>query len=742
LVGWFVLHARDNSREALAGQQVFFIKIHWTAFRARARLAAHETHLGPRGETVISKISALDAAIEAAKRGWFVFPLRPGTKLPMLPWRKESTDSHERIMKWHLKYPDCNWGLDCGKSQLVVLDVDKRADKDGVASLMQLELEHGANLRETFTVTTPSGGKHHYFHGEAGSSNGFRTGLDLKSEGGYVVLYGSGTVNGTYWISNAHDVVPAPNWLKDLVREARPRHPQADATLTEPDQPEYIAWAINWLENEAPESVEGQGGDDTLVKRVLMPLRDGGISKVRALDLILEHYNNTKSFPAWTVEELAVKVENAWRYALSPAGNATPEGQAKLAAEVFSVLPVLPPPVEAADDDEKLIWVRGSEYDSLAIPRRRWVMNKRFLRGYITGTFSPGGVGKSNLSYLEALAVATNLPLSGEAIIQSGPVVLFNAEDSMDELKMRLDAVCQFHGIDRRQLGKKYHEIMLVSGRDMKLRVAGLSEDRRSYVLNPKDVARLRKMIQQAGAILFVGDPFIRLHDAPENDNVAIDKVAEVFTDVAHVDDVSMHLVHHTRKRSNDTGAGDAEASRGASSFVNAMRTAHTLTTMSEDEAKHYGVVPEMRAWYIQLCDAKLNLAPPASETRWYKKISVQIPNGEHVGTLQRVQLEVVEMKTQYGLPYEIERAAELSEIGVERALADIAKVIVNTNPSEDRDARTIAQAIRRRLLDGKPLKVGQRQISLVVHDGGRSGGKEARNWIKCEAVPPAVALW
>lgn len=685
---------------------------------------------------LLGEPTALHAALEAASRGWSVFPIIPGTKRPLIPWRDFSSNSRDQIEDWNNRYPNCNWGVDCGKSNLLVIDVDNKHGVNGAKSLAQIEVEAGKLLPSTLTVTTPSGGKHFYFEGRAKSKNGWAEGLDVKSEGGYVVLYGSEVDLGTYWLSQPTAVACAPEWIIHKLGKRTERAPNAEQWLTDPDLAHNVEWAINFLQNQAPDSVEGQNGDDTLVKCVLFPLRDHGISEETAVELILENYNDTKAFPSWTESELRIKAGNAYRYAQSPAGSRTPEGLATTAATAFAEFPaptgvsVPAAPVDPAGLNIPLIDVQTIDEPNL--PKRRWLLGRRLLRGYITGTFSPGGVGKSNLTYLEALSVATGRDLCGEQVHQTGPVVLFNAEDSADELKMRFAAVCRHYGISLcdfdgqpRPDGKIYHRVYLLSGRDLKLRVVGPSNNGKLYVPDETAVATLREMVRRTGAVLFVGDPFVRLHDAPENDNVAIDKVAEVFSDLAHSLDVSVHLVHHTRKRSGSGGEGDAEQSRGASSFVNAMRLAHTLTAMDEESATTFGVPADMARWYVRLDDAKINLAPPADCIRWFKKIDVVLANGEHVGTLERVNLAAVKKLAQTGHPPEIERLISLmaSRVGTGPCqLADLGsniKILMNETLRSPRQITDqIAQYFQKR--SGNAIMANGLVIKLVKSGTGR----------------------
>ena len=95
--------------------------------------------------------------------------------------------------------------------------------------------------------------------------------------------------------------------------------------------PGNVAWAIRWLQEDAPPSIEGQCGDDTLVKKVVPPLKDMGISFELACDLVAEHYNH-RCQPPWQLgdcedkDNLFVKIANGYRYCTQRApGEGTPE---------------------------------------------------------------------------------------------------------------------------------------------------------------------------------------------------------------------------------------------------------------------------------------------------------------------------------------------------------------------------------------------------------------------------------
>src|SRR3546814_611861 len=84
-----------------------------------------------------------------------------------------------------------------------------------------------------------------------------------------------------------------------------------------------IDLATTYLRDEAPEAQEGDSGDLTTI-RVANAVFDFGLSKAIALDLMLEHWNETKAYPPWLPEDLETKVGNAWRYRQNAVGSANP----------------------------------------------------------------------------------------------------------------------------------------------------------------------------------------------------------------------------------------------------------------------------------------------------------------------------------------------------------------------------------------------------------------------------------
>lgn len=213
------------------------------------------------------RLDLLEVALAYTAQGWPVIPLRPGTKRPAFPnhtaatcdgsdrrcadghigWEQRATTDPARIeAAWrHRPY---GIGIACGPAGLVVVDLDrsKNGKPSGADTLARLEHEHGHQLPPTWTVATPSGGRHlYYLHPEQGPKLGNTTGrlgpgIDTRGHGGQVVApptVTTGTDGGEYWLVDDHDPAPLPPWFSELLTPTRP------APITQPDRRQLPAIA-------------------------------------------------------------------------------------------------------------------------------------------------------------------------------------------------------------------------------------------------------------------------------------------------------------------------------------------------------------------------------------------------------------------------------------------------------------------------------------------------------------------
>jgi hypothetical protein len=158
-----------------------------------------------------------DAALRYAGRGWPVFPLRPGEKVPAVAHGvKEATCDPGQVFRWWTRMPDANIGLACGEpSGLWVLDVD---GVEGEESLLAL----GHGFPATTTQYTPSGGLHFLFQhlpGLGNTAGSIGPKLDSRGDGGYIVASPSHVAGRPYRWAGKQEPAPIPGWLVSLVRK-------------------------------------------------------------------------------------------------------------------------------------------------------------------------------------------------------------------------------------------------------------------------------------------------------------------------------------------------------------------------------------------------------------------------------------------------------------------------------------------------------------------------------------------
>jgi hypothetical protein len=388
-----------------------------------------------------AKNPALDHALSLAAQGIHVFPLLPNRKVPLSTlaagggWPEISTTDPKQIRAWAKSWPGCNFGVDCGKSGLFALDIDNKHGKDGSASLATLEAVHG-KLPKSLTVATPSGGRHLYFKGQGKSTVGtLGDGLDTRSTGGYVVAPGS-TIDGkAYQITDAAPIADAPAWFITAAGEVRARDPEAHVPACDLDLEHNVARAVRYLLEEAETALEGAGGDAATF-RVACRVRDFGVSQVKALDLMLEHWNPVKAVPPWSLDDLAKKVANACRYAQDKAGNDTPD----------AMFPDSPgdEPAQSAPTGSRSLFVSCADLLKNP-PKPRYLVNGFIEEETTTLWFGQPANLKSFLALDLGVAIASGQQWAGQDTKQ-GAVVLLCGEGH-GGIARRLNACLKQRGL-------------------------------------------------------------------------------------------------------------------------------------------------------------------------------------------------------------------------------------------------------------------------------------------------------
>jgi len=262
--------------------------------------------------------------------------------------------------------------------------------------------------------------------------------------------------------------------------------------------------------------------------------------------------------------------------------------------------------------------------DPSEIPPRKWLFDKRLISGHASLTVSPGGLGKSSLMIVEALAMVSGKPLLGSAPCRPLRVSLWNGEDPQDELERRIGAAVMHYGLTADDIGNR---LTVDSGRTMPLCIARAIGG--ASVVDQGQVSAIIEALQASEADVLIVDPFVTTHQVNENDNGAINAVISAWRKIADVTGIAVDLVHHSTKLGGNRGTSEENGiaqARGASALVDGVRSARFLAGMSEDDAARVGL--ESPHGYFQVVMGKANLAPKPEQAVWRKMESVTLGNG------------------------------------------------------------------------------------------------------------------
>ena len=188
-----------------------------------------------------------------------------------------------------------------------------------------------------------------------------------------------------------------------------------------------------------------------------------------------------------------------------------------------------------------------------------------------------GGAPKCAKTWLGldmALSVATSTPCLGKyAVPQSGPVLVYLAEDALPVVRDRVAGMARHRGLD-------------LAGVDIHVITATTLRLDRSV-----DRSRLLETTRRLRPRLLLLDPLVRLHGIDENNAGEVAELLAYFRSLQRQLDLSVLLVHHTRKNAAGgvaagaglRGSGDIHAFGDSNLYL--RRTRDHLILCSEHRA-------------------------------------------------------------------------------------------------------------------------------------------------------------
>ena len=606
----------------------------------------------------------IEHALRLAAEGFRVLPL--AGKIPRtLRGVKDATQDEDMITKWWTRWPEADIGLATGDG-LVVLDIDPRHNGD--FSLQELEDEHGEIV--TRTVRTGGGGLHMYFRGQLPQRTGFREGLDMKADGGYVVAPPSSheSGGGYQWIDPAHEIRPVPDWLVGIVMD---RNGAASGV------PEVMPDAVP----------EGQR-NHTLAS-IAGTMRKRGVSS-DAIYAALTVENAKRCRPPMSDPEVRRIADSVGSYAYEYTD--TPEAEAH-GAETWQR-------IQQAKEEERsrpLFTLAEASVSTLidtVPPEVRWLIPGVLPLGVVGILGATGGIGKSTSVLMHAICIAMGRGVWGWDTPDPGGVLILSAEDDRDEVHRRihrvLDHLASQMTLDVDAVRARLFVACRVGADNLLTRV----EDR--TVVRTGMAERIAASALQVPDLrLIVPDPLARFRAGGANGEEEATRFVEALEEIRSGTGATVLVPAHVGKGSTGRGMDDLQdAIRGSSALVDGARWVATMIRMAQAEAKERGIPEDEAVDWVRFEVPKNNYGPRVPGV-WLKRTASGI-------------LDVEEPPEQDALPRKADQ-----QYGV--VLGRLRAIIEKGGPAPRVKFRHMAGA-------AGPLGVGDQTVRAVIERAVQEG--------------------
>jgi hypothetical protein len=253
-------------------------------------------------------------------------------------------------------------------------------------------------------------------------------------------------------------------------------------------------------------------------------------------------------------------------------------------------------------------------------PKRQWLHGTDALRGAVTLFVAPGGRGKSTWLIGLALACASGRKLFG-AHVFGGPlrVLVLSAEDPTAEVARRVRAAMHHHGLTDQDVAGLH----IIGANDWGLSL--LRAVGNTPALDQRGWDALNAELDNINPDILILDPLLSLLGGVDgNNNSAAAVLMAGLVKLAAERHMAVIVAHHTAKGRDPTSA---ESAMGAASFVNFSRIGLSVEPLAEKNAARIGVAPWEAKSFFRVTGVKQNFSAPDVDDRWFRYVSVELPN-------------------------------------------------------------------------------------------------------------------
>lgn len=547
----------------------------------------------------------IEAALAHAAAGRPVFPCGADKKALVKEWQHVATTDPEKIRYWWRTHPGAvGIGMPTGpKSGVLVLDVDSEAGHgvDGDESLSALLREHG-EIPESVEVLTPSGGRHLWFRYPEGaeirnSAGRLGAGLDVRGDGGYVLLPGSGVNGHRYEFEGSSDpdegaqIAEPPGWLVDLATSrARSTEPPED---TEPEIPE----------GQRNDRLASLGG----------AMRRAGLEVPEIADALLIA-NQSRCKPPLPRAEVLQIAESVGRYAKGSVPQTldwlfrdVPDSEpAKADSEHGKGVPsraeLVPSPEEIA----------GAALAPTCIVRD-------YLYADVAQIIAPGGTGKTTLLLHEAAHIALGRPVWGLEVPNPGWTLFVTAEDNRERLIARLRHIVDAMDLSAEECDHVFGSVLFWDVTGLSSKLVRAHDGNIDVTMGAQNIAERH---QDDPPAVLVFDPLVSFgaSEAAVNDNEQA--LITAARRLVRALGCCVRYVHHTGKANARNATTDQYSGRGGSALADGSRMTAVLHgwTPAHPDPLPEPWLPHPERAVLMLDRPKLSYSPPNRPRIWIRR--------------------------------------------------------------------------------------------------------------------------
>ncbi len=267
------------------------------------------------------------------------------------------------------------------------------------------------------------------------------------------------------------------------------------------------------------------------------------------------------------------------------------------------------------------------------IEPRKWVVPGWMMEKCLTILAGQPGIGKTIILHMLAWCLATGVGFFGKPIFRPGNVLIIAAEETINEINLRLKAIQQFLG------GELTTFKIFKRGLEQDLKLIKFKKD---SAVKTTQYHQLEKLIKDKNIKHIILDPLINFQSGSydENSNQNMEEyIKNTLIPLTFVNNGTLIAGHHTNKLSMiriDEDSKDIEidpqsaltAPRGASSLVGAARFVIAMQPMLKKIWKKFAEHVKDGSTFIHytgLIEAKSNYNLVADDIAWLKKNTVEV---------------------------------------------------------------------------------------------------------------------